>query len=202
MDTSIDTKLIQNFLEGDVHSFNRLVRRWQDRLFRFAYRYMMDEEDAKDIVQAAFIKAYKNMKKLKNPDRFSSWIFQITVNLCKDNMKSSHRNKVTTIGDYGYENGRDSEMQLDDMPDETDLSANISRSDIGEIVRKTISALPEKQRVVIIMKEYDGLKFSEIAEILNCPVNTVKARMYYGLQHMQKILGRFNIDKEVLFNEM
>jgi len=200
--SSIDTQLIYNFLNGDVNSFNRLVRRWQTRLYRFAFRYVMDEEDAKDVVQAALIKAYKNMGKLKNPDRFSSWIFQITVNLCKDMLKSSHRTRLASESDYGAADDGGSKLSLDDMPDGIDSGAHMQRSDLEELVKMMLTRLPDEQRVVIIMKEYDGFKFAEISEILNCPLNTVKARMYYGMQHMYKILKKLNIDKEVLFNEL
>lgn len=203
METSIDSKLISEFLNGDVESFNRLARRWQNRLYRFAYRYLIDEEEAKDVVQTALIKAFKNLKKLKNPDRFSSWIFQITVNLCKDTLKSSHKMRITLEKEYASnpKNNRDN-FRMEDVEAEENVSAVVHKSELGEIVKKTLAKLPEDQRVVIIMKEYDGFKFSEIAEILNCPLNTVKARMYYGLQHMSTILRKLNIDKEVLFNEM
>jgi len=196
VEPSIDSQIIRDFLEGDVQSFNRLVRRWQDRLFHFAYRYLMDEEDAKDIVQTAFIKAYKNLRKLKNPDRFSSWLFQITVNLCKDRLKSSRRSRIASV------NGGEPDTPLEEMADDADPAAELHQSDLAGLVKKTLAHLPEEQRIVIIMKEYDGFKFVEIAEILNCPVNTVKARMYYGLQHMYKILTKLNIDKEIIFNEM
>lgn len=199
MTTSIDAQLIIGFKDGDVQCFNRLVRRWQNRLYRFAFRYVLDEEDAKDVVQAAFIKAYKNLEKLKDPEKFHSWIFQITVNLCKDMLKSSHRTRLT------YENRGSSEensMKLDEMPGDRDTGTVASRSELSDIVRDTLSKIPDEQRIVIIMKEYDGFKFAEIAEILNCPLNTVKARMYYGMRHMAKILTKLNIDQEVVFNEM
>jgi len=203
VETSIDSKLISEFLNGDVESFNRIARRWQNRLYRFAYSYLIDEEEAKDVVQTALIKAFKNLKKLKNPDRFSSWIFQITVNLCKDTLKSSHKMRITLEKEYASnpKNNRDN-FRMEDVEAEENVSAVVHKSELGEIVKKTLAKLPEEQRVVIIMKEYDGFKFSEIAEILNCPLNTVKARMYYGLQHMSTILRKLNIDKEVLFNEM
>ncbi|MFC1477759.1 RNA polymerase sigma factor [candidate division KSB1 bacterium] len=202
MEQSYDTQLINNFLDGDINSFNRLVTRWQGRLYRFAYRYLMNEEEAKDVVQSALIKAFKNLKKLKDPDKFASWIFQITVNLCKDTLKSSHRTRMTFENSSGNDNEHEKSFLLDEMTDGAESSERVQKSDLENIVKRTLARIPDEQRIVIIMKEYDGFKFSEIAEILNCPINTVKARMYYGLQHMYKVLKTLNIDREVLFNEM
>jgi len=200
--TSLDTQLINDFLNGDVNSFNRLAWRWQDRLYRFAYRYLLNEDDAKEVVQMALIKTYKNLKKLQNPERFSSWVFQITVNLCKDHLKNPSRNRFVSLDEeVSTDDGRQQTRQ-ELMAIDVDPENDIHLRDIGDIVKKTIARLPDEQRIVIIMKEYQGLKFKEIAEILDCPINTVKSRMYYGLQQMHKILKSFNIDKEVLFNEM
>ncbi|MFC1492408.1 RNA polymerase sigma factor [candidate division KSB1 bacterium] len=197
-----DRALIEGYLEGDTNSFNRLAWKWQDKLYRFSYRYLMNEDDAKEAVQMALIKVYKNLKKLNDPDRFSSWIFQIQVNICKDMLKHPNRKKFVSINrELDNEDGRPI-ANLDRFADEQDLDYDVHRTNIEEIVKKTLSQIPEEQRVVIIMKEYQGLKFKEIAEILECPINTVKSRMYYGLQQMHKILTKLNISREVLFNEM
>ncbi|MFC1564592.1 RNA polymerase sigma factor [candidate division KSB1 bacterium] len=197
-----DRTLIEGFLEGDTNSFNRLAWQWQEKLYRFSYRYLMNEDDAKEAVQLALIKVYKNLNKLKDPERFSSWIFQIQVNICKDMLKNPNRNRFVSINrEFDSDEGRPV-AKLDKFTAEQDIDNDVHRSDIEDIVKKTLSQLPEEQRVVIIMKEYQGLKFKEIAEILECPINTVKSRMYYGLQQMHKILTKLNISREVLFNEM
>ncbi|MFC1730189.1 RNA polymerase sigma factor [candidate division KSB1 bacterium] len=202
MDKKNDVQLINDFLKGDIGSFNRLVNRWQGKLYHFSYRYLQDEEEAKEVVQKALIKIYKNLKKLKNPEKFSSWTYQITLNLCRDTLKSSHKTRLIFENSFSRSDNNESNPGLDDIADDYDSSRRVHKSDLQDIVKMTLARLPEEQRVVIIMKEYDGFKFSEIAEILNCPVNTAKARMYYGLKRMQKIMKNLNIDMEVLFNEM
>lgn len=196
-----DSELIRDFLGGDIDGFNRLVRRWQGRLYNFAYRYLMDEEEAKEIVQSALIKTYKNLRKLKNPEKFSSWVFQITVNLCRDRLKHNKKNRFTALNDDILRSKGAKNNHLDSMEALVNPTKKVDQQDLVEIIKKTLAQLSEEHRIVIIMKEYEGFKFSEIAESLNCPVNTVKSRMYYGLTQMQKILKKLNIDKEVL-NEM
>ena len=202
MPTTNDAELIQRFLEGDIQSFNRLALLWQGRLYRFAYRYLMDEEEAKEVVQSALIKAYKSLKKLKNPSKFAPWIFQITVNLCKDSLKHAGKIRVTALNEEAVNSEEAQSYQLYPLHKQTDPLENLHREDLGDIVRKTFTHLTEEQRIVVIMKEYEGFKFTEIAEMLNVPVNTVKSRMYCGLAQMQKILKKLNLDREVLFNEM
>ena len=197
-----DTELIGNFLNGDINSFNRLVLRWQKRLYNFSYRYLTDEEQAKEVVQLALIKAYKNLKKLKNRERFSSWIFQITVNLCKDNLKQNSRKRHTELSDEVIQNEGEHLYSSNGITDRNNPMDILNQQDLGNIIKRTLTRLPEEQRIVIIMKEYEGFKFAEISEMLNVPINTVKSRMYYGLTQMQKILKKLNIDREVIFNEV
>jgi RNA polymerase sigma-70 factor (ECF subfamily) len=92
-------------------------------------------------------------------------------------------------------------MQLPDQESQTPEDV-LNNQQIGEILKRALMAIPEEQRVVIIMKQYQGLKFTEIADILKQPVNTIKSRLYYGLNALRKILVESNYSKEVLFNEM
>ena len=195
-----DAELIQEFLHGDVQSFNRLAMRWQQNLFGFAFRYTGNEEEAKDICQKALIKAYKNLKGLKNVNSFSSWIYQITVNLCKDEMKRRKSRNYISIGSDSNDNNENQSYEL--VSNSVSQMENIEKTDISNIIQTALYAIPEEQRVVIIMKEYQELKFTEIAEILKCSVNTIKSRMYYGLKNMKEKLLESKIDKEEILYEM
>lgn len=196
-----DVVLIRNFLDGDVGSFNRLAWRWQERLFQFAYRYLMDEEDAKEAVQAVLIKVYKYLKKLKDPEKFSSWIYQITINQCRDFRKSAKKNQMHPFTEELTAESVDAAYQSTVSRQLTPTESAHQKS-LGELIQMTLARLPEEQRIVIIMKEYEGFKFVEIAELLNVPINTVKSRLYHGLMHMQKLLKQLNIDKEVMYDEL
>jgi len=199
-----DAQLISQIIEGDGSLFNTLVWQWEKPIYNFAYRYLNDKELARDITQKTFIRVYKNLSRLRDPNRFSSWIYQIAANLCKDELKRLSRRDFISIDklhEHYEENGHRIPEQLQEsgvyQPDEA-----MNQKQIGQIVQKALQQLPEEQRIVIIMKEYQGLKFKEIAEALNQPINTIKSRMYYGLNGLRKIFEQWHINEEVLNYEV
>lgn len=199
-----DQQLIDRIVEGDGSLFNTLVWQWEKPIYNFAYRYLGDRELARDITQKTFIRVYKNLKKLRDPTKFSSWIYQIASNLCKDELKRLSRRdfvSIDMIHENNEENGNRIPEQLKE-PDQYQPDAEMNKKQIGTIVQKALKQLPEEQRIVIIMKEYQGLKFKEIAEALNQPINTIKSRMYYGLNGLRKIFEQWNINEEVLNYEV
>ena len=199
-----DLQLINRIVEGDGSLFNTLVWQWEKQIYNFAYRYLGDKELARDITQKTFIRVYKNLKKLRDPTKFSSWIYQIASNLCKDELKRLSRRDFVSI-DKIHENNEENGNRIPDQLKESDqyqLDVEMNQKQIGNIVQEALKQLPEEQRIVIIMKEYQGLKFKEIAEALNQPINTIKSRMYYGLNGLRKIFEQWQINEEVLNYEM
>ncbi len=199
-----DTQIINLILNGDRSRFNSLIWRWEKPIYNFIFRYLGDKELARDVTQRTFIRVYKNLTRLRDPAKFSSWIYQIASNLCKDEIKKmSHRDVISLdlIQENNENEGHRLPEQLCDslraLPDE-----KLNQKQVSSIVQKALRQLPEEQRVVIIMKEYQGLKFKEIAESLNQPLNTIKSRMYYGLNGLRKIFEQWQITEEVLNYEM
>ena len=198
-----DIQLINRFLEGDRSCFNTLVWRWEKTIYNFVFRYLGKKELAKDITQNTFIRVYKSIHKLRDTQRFSSWIYQIAANLCKDEIKKMANRDFLSI-DLIQENSENGHL----MPEELVQSgqqrpdAEFNQKQIGNIIQKALQQLPDEQRLVIIMKEYQGLKFREIAEALGEPLNTVKSRMYYGLSGLKKIFEKWEITEEALSYEM
>ncbi len=199
-----DTQIINLILNGDRKRFNSLIWRWEKPIFNFILRYLGNKELARDVTQKVFIRVYKNLNKLRDPAKFSSWIYQIASNLCKDEIKKmSHRDFISL--DLVQENNETDGHRLPGELLESEHSlpdANLNRKQVCNILQKALQQLPEEQRVVIIMKEYQGLKFKEIAEALNQPLNTIKSRMYYGLNGLRKIFEQWQITEEVLNYEM
>lgn len=191
-----DTQLIEKYLSGDISSFNTLVWRWEKPLYNFIYRYIGDLETSKDVTQKVFIKIYKNLCKLREHDKFSSWIYQIAANLCKDELKKISKKNSISFDDIN-ENDCNLVEESTTQPD-----AKLNQIQLEQLIKQALQFIPEEQRVVIIMKEYQGLKFTEIAEALGEPLNTIKSRMYYGLNALRKVFDRWNINKEVLQYEM
>lgn len=197
-----DPELIAKFLDGNVEAFNTLVWRWEKNVYNFVLRYLGDRETAKDVCQKTFIRVYQNLHRLREPERFSTWLYQIAVNICRDEVKSRRRRNTTSLENL-LESRDGSYTQVHNNTDlklEPDQHAN--QRDLREVLARALQAVPEEQRVVIIMKEYQGLKFTEIAEILQTSVNTVKSRMYYGLTAIQKVFKKWKIYEEMLNYEV
>lgn len=198
-----DDQLIGRFLGGDVEAFNTLMWRWQKPIYNFVLRYLGNIEDAKDITQRSFIKAYKNLRYLKDPRKFSSWLYQIALNLCKDESKSRYKQSRSSLDMLQEESNFDISNETDDSafkphsPERT-----LQRVELRALLERALKQIPEEQKTVVIMKEFQGLKFVEIAEILDLPVNTVKSRMYYGLHALRKILDKWEIDLEAIHDEV
>lgn len=190
MDEAVLIKQIQN---GDDTAYSHLVEIWHSKIYRFAYRFFADEADARDITQKTFIKTYQNVARLKDPEKFSSWIYRIANNLCLDELKRAGRRKSTSLEAYIEQSpGLEAEA---DLPD-----ADLQTKELGQILQKALLTLPDEQRTVIILKEYEGLKFREISDILEVPESTVKSRLYYGLKSTRRVLTHWNIEHEYLNN--
>lgn len=181
-----DAQLVQAFLAGNAQAFNTLVTRWQDRIHYFAYRYFANTDDAADVTQKTFIKAYQKIETLNDHNKFGSWLYRIAKNLCLDELRKTKRQN--TISYDNIETTIDATAQSVSSKVETKLTQ--------EIIHKALLKLPGNQRIVIIMKEYEGLTFDEIAEILDEPLSTVKSRLYYGLKRLRTIFEHWNIQKE------
>jgi RNA polymerase sigma-70 factor (ECF subfamily) len=201
-----DGDLIQRFVEGanaaeSINAFNTLVWRWQKPIYNFILRFTGKRDEAGDLTQQVFIRVYRSLPTLKNRERFSAWIYQIAANLCRDMIKQRQRRKAFSLENL-QENGALDESVHPELALLSEASMHpdtvVSRNELRDIIQRALQAIPEEQRIVIIMKEYQGMKFTEIAEALGAPVNTIKSRMYYGLTALKKILTQWRMDEEVI----
>lgn len=198
-----DAQLVEKFFEGDIDAFNTLVRRWEKSIYNFLLRQAGKPEEAKDLCQEAFIRAYRNLKQLRDPQKFSSWMYRIALNVCRDEMrKRQHRKTFSLNGFDGSEENNPNPGLKMEKNASSDPHIAAQDQDVKSLLNRALQSIPEEQRVVIIMKEYQGLKFSEIAETLEISVNTAKSRMYYGLSALKKVFDQWNIDREKIIYEM
>lgn len=197
-----DTALIERYLQGDIQAFNSLVWRWEKPIFNFIVRTIGNEESAKDICQTTFIRVFNQLKRLREPDKFSPWIYRIALNLCRDEYKRKKNRPLYYLGDVHSDDGTFNSVKQ--MADKTTKNPEelYQNQQTGSILKQALMQLPEEQRVVIIMKQYQELKFIEIADILKESVNTIKSRLYYGLRTLRKILEESKLNKEVMLHEM
>jgi RNA polymerase sigma-70 factor (ECF subfamily) len=177
-----DTQIIERTLGGEPEAFNLLVHRWERHIYGLTLRMLGRDEEAKDATQETFLSAYRNLSKFRGEAKFSSWIYRIALNICNTKLRGRSKNTFS-IDEEREEHGFEIAIE------EYDLSDNVQREEITLHVRRALQGLPTEMRQIIVMKEYEGLKFHEIAEILGIPLSTVKTRMYTGLTELRKRLA-------------
>jgi RNA polymerase sigma-70 factor (ECF subfamily) len=177
-----DEELVEAFQAGDVSAFDDLLVRWDRKIQGAIYRLMGSEDEARDLCQETFLKAYRALRGFKREARFSSWLYQIAVNVCRDRMRRRKGKTLVSIEDL-EENG--TLMPSPVGPTALDL---VEASDLARAVASAVAGLPDEQREVIVLKEYQGLTFVEIAEVLGLPTSTVKTRLYRGLGQLKERL--------------
>jgi RNA polymerase sigma-70 factor (ECF subfamily) len=181
-----DEELVDAFQRGETAAFERLVRRWERKIQGAIYRIVGPGEDVRDLCQEAFLKAYRGLPTFKREARFSSWLYQIALNTCRD--RHRRRRGRTFVGLEELERGQSR------TGDGGRSVAWMEARDLASRVSAAVAELPPEQRDVLILKEYEGLTFPEIAEALDVPVSTVKTRLYRGLQQLRVRLDRRGMD--------
>ena len=185
MTAATDEELVTRAQGGDVDSFNQLILRWERPIYALAYRVLGREEDARDVSQEAFLRAYRALPGFKGEAKFSSWLYRIALNLCRDWIRKQRRAPVQQMPE-----GIDPvEMAGETGPAES-IEELVARRELGEVVGEAMRLLPEEQRTAIILKEYHGMTFQEIADMQNVPLSTVKTRLYQGLTVLRRHLEK------------
>ena len=185
-----DEELVARATAGDAESFNQLVLRWERPIHALAYRVLGRDEDARDVCQETFLRAFRALPGFKGQAKFSSWLYRITLNLCRDWIRRERRSPVMQPPE-----GVDlAALAAEEEPSES-IEDLIARRDLSAAVERIMTGLPEEQRTAIILKEYHGLTFQEIAELLNCPLSTVKTRLYQGLTVIRRQLAQAGVKK-------
>ena len=177
-----DEELVDSTLQGNIHQFDALIERWQKPLYNFVLRFMNSEEEAREVCQDAFVNAYRNLGKFKRQSKFSSWLFKIAINRCNTMLRKRKRWRMF------FDPISEREQIADSLAEERNMEQILEREQIYDRIRRAIALLPPEQKTVLLLKEYEGMKFHEISEMLDCPLSTVKSRMYYALDGLRKAL--------------
>jgi len=183
--TATDEELVARSIGGDADSFNQLIVRWERPIYALAYRTIGREEDARDVCQETFLRAFRALPGFRGQAKFSSWLYRIALNLCRDWIRRERRTGFVQPPE---------DVDLIDFIAAAEPSESIedlvSRKDQMRAVERAMALLPEDQRTAIVLKEYHGLTFQEIADLLGCPLSTVKTRLYQGLSVLRRELEK------------
>jgi RNA polymerase sigma-70 factor (ECF subfamily) len=180
----LDEELVAAFQGGDVAAFDTLVERWERKIQGAIYRILHSDDEARDLCQETFLKAFRGLGSFRGQAQFSSWLYQIALNLCRDRMRRRKTRTWVSLDEMGDAAPADRGASALELVENRDLSRRVAAA---------IAALPEEQREAIILKEYEGRTFPEIAEILDVPVSTVKTRLYRGLDQLRRRLEQQGI---------
>jgi len=171
-----DRDLIAKARRGNVDAYNVLVSRWERRVFNYLLRLVAHREDALDLSQDVFLKAYQNLRKLDDPAKFAAWLFRIAHNEAYSLLRK---------------NRPEGEIAVEPRTGET--SARMYPMELSLAVESALGRLNEDQREAVVLKIYQGFKFEEMAEILECPVSTIKSRLYTALDLLKQTLAPVNM---------
>jgi RNA polymerase sigma factor (sigma-70 family) len=172
-----DARLIHASLSGDNDAFGELVTKYESLIYNTAYQITGNAEDAFDISQETFIKAYRSLGSFRGDSKFSTWIYRICQNTAKDFLRSRARHKTVSL--TAYEDDETKEIQID-IPDDNTMSqpdTSLERSENREAVRTAIANLSEDHKNVIVLRDIEGYSYDEISEILDLEIGTVKSRI-------------------------
>ena len=183
--TWTDEELVARSRGGDLDSFNKLILRWERPIYALAYRVIGREEDARDVCQETFLRAFRGLPGFKGEAKFSSWLYRIALNLSRDWIRRQRRAPTVQLP----EGADPSEVAAEQGPVES-IEDLVSRRELSAVVEEAMALLPEEQRTAIVLKEYHGMTFQEIADLQGCPLSTVKTRLYQGLSVLRRHLEK------------
>jgi RNA polymerase sigma-70 factor (ECF subfamily) len=184
-----DEELVLKAQKGDVHAFEELVERYHGKIYGLTYNMTSNREDAEDLTQEVFVKAFEALPRFKGKSAFYTWLYRIAVNKTINSRKKRNRKRALSLDQF------DQDIKMDDIYH--DLTAkgsplrNISLSELQKKLNEALQHLSEKHRTVVVMHDMQGIPHEEIAKVVGASVGTVRSRLFYARRQMQAELTEF-----------
>lgn len=175
-DRDIDQQLVTRAQKGEKRAFDLLVAKYQRRLARLLSRFLRDSADIEDVTQEAFVKAYRSLPAFRGESAFYTWLYRIGINTAKNFLSASSRRPVVRA-DYEDEDGESFDL-ASQVPDLNTPESELMNKQIIATVNEAVERLPEELRTAISLREMDGLSYDEIARVMDCPIGTVRSRIF------------------------
>jgi len=176
MDTSEDIQLIERFKNGDESAFNELVKKYMDKAYNIAYGVVRNTEDAKDVSQESFIRAYNSISEFREESSFYTWFYRIVVNMSLNHLR---KNRISAF----FKGEDEMKYIADTSPDASD---EFKMKETRSIIDKNLDKLSSKQKAVFELKNYQDLSLKEISNIMNCSIGTVKSHLFRAVKCLKK----------------
>ena len=184
-----DFAWVRACLAGDRHAFDELVLCYQNRVFNLCYRFLGEREEANDCAQEAFVKAFKSLKSFRFDSAFATWLYSITVNTCKNRLKSAdyrYRKRSVSIDGASGKDDRSSSLEIEDTAPSP--FTQLAEKEMESLLQRAIEDLPQDARTVVILRDVEGLSYEEIARITGYNLGTVKSRLARSRQQLREML--------------
>lgn len=181
-----DQRLVERVQKGDKRAFDLLVKKYQHKIIALVGRYVNDHHEQQDVAQEAFIKAYRAINSFRAESAFYTWMYRIAINTAKNHLVSrSRRPPGTDVDMEDAENfSLTSSMRDNDSPE-----ANLMRDELEERIFATLNQLPDDLKTAISLREFEGLSYEDIAQIMQCPVGTVRSRIFRAREAIDKAIA-------------
>lgn len=174
-DADNDSELVKQVQSGSKKAFDLLVLKYQHRIIKLVMRYVRDRTDAEDVAQEAFLKAYRALPNFRGDSAFYTWMYRIAINTAKNHLVAAGRRPL----EVDLENEDGDALDLDELQKDVATPEHLLLTDeIRETVRKTVAGLPDDLRVAITLREAEGMSYDEIAQAMDCPIGTVRSRIF------------------------
>ena len=178
-----DNQLVERVLQNDTRAFTLLVTRYQHKVLGLISRFVKDPHEAEDVAQEAFLKAYRALPNFRGDSAFYTWLYRIAVNTAKNHLVSRGRRPPSTDVDM-----EDAQL-VDDTSTLRELDtpeANMEKEDLRRVIYQAIEELPEELKTAFSLREFSGLSYEDITEVMNCPVGTVRSRIFRAREAIDK----------------
>ncbi len=183
---AIDLGLVRRAKAGDYQAFDLLVLKYQSRLISTAFRFVKDIHIAEDLVQESFIKSFNSLASFREDSSFYTWIYRITVNTSKNFLVSKKRKNELLSSDISEDQTYEIEYEDTDTPEDL-----LQASQLKQLITETIDQLGEDTKTALTLRELDGLSYEEIAKVVNCPVGTVRSRIFRGREVVDEAISQY-----------
>ena len=188
-----DHQLVARVQNGDKRAFDLLVLKYQFRLQAIVSRFIRDTDEVADVTQEAFIKAYRALPKFRGDSQFYTWLYRIAINTAKNYLVSKNRRPANTDIDIG-----DAEQFADNdkLIDETSPENSMMTEELAQVIKDSLNQLTEDLRTALTLREFEGMSYEEIAAIMDCPVGTVRSRIFRAREFIdERVLGEASKNK-------
>jgi RNA polymerase sigma-70 factor, ECF subfamily len=186
-----DKRLVERVKRGDKRAFDVLVLKYQHRIANLITRYVRDQDEVLDVTQEVFVKAYRAMNNFRGDAQFYTWLYRIAINTAKNFLVAKSRRPPDTDIDVDE---REFSEQSVVISEESNPEDQLSGEQLKQVLQRALEDLPEELRVALMLREFDGLSYDEIAQVMDCPVGTVRSRIFRGRESIEKSIAKMESD--------